>query len=151
MIVINDLKRFDLSELKKCTSAGEALNVDTIRLWKEGTGLTIREAYGQTETVCMVGNFIDIPTQPGSMGQPAPGWHLELHDDNGKPVPAGEPGRIAVKVDPEHRPVGLMDKYLFNEEENQKSFINGFYYTGDKAYMNEKGYLFFVGRSDDII
>ena len=151
MIVINDLKRFDLSELKKCTSAGEALNVDTIRLWKEGTGLTIREAYGQTETVCMVGNFIDIPTQPGSMGQPAPGWFIELHDDNGKPVPQGEPGRIAVKVDPAHRPVGLMNKYLFNEEENQKSFINGFYYTGDKAYMNEKGYLFFVGRSDDII
>ena len=99
----------------------------------------------------MIGNYIDIPTQPGSMGQPAPGWFIELHDDNGKPVPQGDPGRIAVKVDPEHRPVGLMDKYLFNEEENTKSFINGFYYTGDKAYMNEKGYFFFVGRSDDII
>lgn len=151
MIVINDLKRFDLSELKKCTSAGEALNVDTIRLWKEGTGLTIREAYGQTETVCLLANFVDIPTRPGSMGKPSPGWEIELHDDNGKPVPLGEHGRIAIRVDGGHRPVGLMDKYLFNEEENTRSFINGFYYTGDKAYQDADGYFYFVGRSDDII
>jgi acetyl-CoA synthetase len=83
------------------------------------------------------------------MGRPAPGWHIELHDDNGNPVGLHEEGRIAIKLDP--RPVGLFRDYLNNEEENKKSFINGFYYTGDKAYKDEDGYLWFIGRDDDVI
>lgn len=150
MIVINDLTRFDFSELRKCTSAGEPLHTDTIRLWKEGTGLTIREGYGQTETVCMIGNFIDIKQKPGSIGKAAPGWEIELHDDDGFPVKTGEPGRIAVNIRNGH-PVGLVEKYLNNENDNRESFINGFYYTGDKAWQDEEGYFYFVGRSDDII
>ena len=143
------LTRFDFSELKHCTTAGEPMQTETIRIWKESTGLTIREAYGQTETVCMIGNFRGFKVKPGSMGKPAPGWRIEIHDEDGKPLPAGEDGRIAVRLDP--APVGLFEKYLYNEPENKACFLNGFYYTGDRAYVDEDGYFWFVGRVDDII
>ena len=149
MLTLNDLTRFDFSELKHCTTAGEPMQTETIRIWKESTGLTIREAYGQTETVCMIGNFRGCKVKPGSMGKPAPGWQIEIHDEDGKPLPAGEDGRIAVKLDP--APVGLFEKYLYNEPENKACFQNGFYYTGDRAYVDEDGYFWFVGRVDDII
>lgn len=149
MLTLNDLTRYDFSELKRCTTAGEPMQTETIRLWEESTGLTIRESYGQTETVCMIGNFGDDPIKPGSMGKPAPGWQIEIHDDDGKVLPAGKDGRIAVKLNPP--PIGLFDKYLYNEPENQACFINGYYYTGDRAYVDEDGYFWFVGRVDDII
>lgn len=84
------------------------------------------------------------------MGKASPGWELELHDDEGNPVPDGENGRIALNLK-NGRPVGLMDGYVNCEEENQKSFVNGYYYTGDKAWRDEDGYFWFVGRNDDII
>jgi acetyl-CoA synthetase len=83
------------------------------------------------------------------MGKPSPGWQVELHDDNGKPVSLHEEGRIAINTNP--RPVGLFREYMENQEENKKSFINGFYYTGDKAYKDEDGYFWFIGRDDDVI
>lgn len=83
MLTLNDLTRFDFSELKHCTTAGEPMQTETIRIWKESTGLTIREAYGQTETVCMIGNFRGFKVKPGSMGKPAPGWRIEIHDEDG--------------------------------------------------------------------
>lgn len=150
MLTLNDLSRFDFSELKHCTTAGEPIQTETIRIWKEGTGLTIREAYGQTETVCMIGTFRGMKPKPGSMGVPSPGWNVELHDENGKPVPDGDDGRIAIRLTPQ-RPVGLFDSYLNNEAENSACFVNGFYYTGDRAYKDEDGYYWFIGRSDDII
>ena len=83
------------------------------------------------------------------MGKPSPGWHIELHDDNGKPVGIHEEGRIAISLNP--RPVGLVVEYIDNPEANAESFRNGFYYTGDKAYKDEDGYFWFVGRNDDVI
>ncbi len=148
MIILNDLTRFDFSALKNCTTAGEPMPTETIRAWEEGTGLKIREAYGQTETVCMIGNFRNIETRSGSIGKPAPGWQIELHGEDDEPVPVGEDGNIAVKLDP--HPIGLFDQYL-NDAENESCFRNGFYYTGDRARMDEDGYYWFVGRGDDII
>lgn len=85
------------------------------------------------------------------MGKASPGWELELHDDEGNPVPDGENGRIALNLK-NGRPVGLMDGYVNCEEENQKSFVNGYYYTGRQRHgVNEDGYFWFVGRNDDII
>ena len=84
------------------------------------------------------------------MGKASPGWELELHDDDGKPVPPGEDGRIAVKVKP-NRPHGLFDGYLFGQAETKECFVGDYYYTGDKARMDENGYLWYMGRSDDII
>ncbi|MBR1966487.1 MAG: AMP-binding protein [Lentisphaeria bacterium] len=150
MLVLNDLKRFDLKDLKNCCSAGEPLHTETCRLWEEGTGLKIREAYGQTETVCMIGTFAGDEIKYGSMGKAAPGWEIELHDDDGKPVQEGEPGRIAVRVN-KGKPAGTFLGYVNNKEEDDKCFIGDFYYTGDKAYRDKDGYFYFVGRSDDII
>jgi acetyl-CoA synthetase len=150
MLVLNDLSKFDFRELRHCYAAGEPLHAETVKLWQEGTGLTIHEGYGQTETVCVIAQFPGIPIRPGSMGIASPGWNVELHDDTGTPVKQGEEGRIAVKIAPE-RPIGLLAKYLYNEEANSQAFINDYYYTGDKAWQDEDGYFWFVGRSDDII
>ncbi|WP_292366954.1 MULTISPECIES: AMP-binding protein [unclassified Methanoculleus] len=149
MLILADLDKFDLADLRHCCSAGEALNPEVIRAWQEGTGQTIYEGYGQTETVLCIGTLPDMKPKPGSMGRPMPGWHIELHDDDGNPVGPGEEGRIAIKLDP--RPVGLFSGYLDNEEENRKVFSDGYYYTGDKAYMDEDGYFWFIGRDDDVI
>ncbi len=149
MLILADLEKFDLRELRRCTSAGEPLNPEVVRVWMEGTGRTISEGYGQTETVCCIGTFKGMDTKPGSMGRPAPGWHVELHDEDGNPVPQDEEGRIAIGLNP--RPVGLFVEYTNSPEANASSFVNGFYYTGDKAYKDKDGYFWFVGRNDDII
>ncbi|HJK08049.1 MAG TPA: AMP-binding protein, partial [Methanocorpusculum sp.] len=81
MLIIADLKKFSFSELRTCTSAGEPLNPEVIRIWKEGTGLTIREGYGQTETCCCIATMPGMEVKQGSMGKPVPGWHIQLHDD----------------------------------------------------------------------
>ena len=149
MMVLNDLKMYDLRYLRNCTSAGEPLHTKTSRLWKEGTGITIREGFGRTETVCMIGNFVGAEIREGAMGKASSGWNISVHDDDGNPVPDGEVGRIAVSLNP--RPIGLMDEYVNCDEENQISFSNGFYYTGDKVWRDADGYFWFVGRSDDVI
>ncbi len=149
MLILADLSKFDLTQLRHCCSAGEPLNPEVIKVWKEGTGLNIYEGYGQTETCCAVASFACIKNKPGSMGKPTPGWNIELHDDQGRPVDDFEEGRMAINTDP--RPPGLLVKYLNNEQENGKAFQNGFYYTGDKAYRDEEGYFWFVGRDDDVI
>ncbi len=150
MLILADLEKFDLKELRHCVSAGEPLNPEVIRVWKEGTGLTIYEGYGQTEAVLVIGTFPCIEPRAGSMGKPSPGWQIELQDEDGKPVPQGEVGRIAVRVKPD-RPVGLFDGYLHDREANEEVFIGDYYYTGDKASMDKDGYYWFVGRDDDVI
>jgi acetyl-CoA synthetase len=149
MLILADLDKFDFTELRHCTSAGEPLNPEVIKAWKDATGLTIYEGYGQTETVLCIGTFPGMKPKFGSMGRPSPGWQIELHDDHGKPVGLHEEGRIAIST--KSRPVGLLKEYLNNDEENKKSFIGDWYYTGDKACKDEDGYLWFVGRDDDVI
>ena len=149
MLILADLDKFDFTELRHCVSAGEPLNPEVIKAWKDATGLTILEGYGQTETVLCIGTFAGMEPKIGAMGKPAPGWHIELHDDHGKPVALHDEGRIAIKLDP--RPVGLFREYMNNDEENKKSFVKGYYYTGDKAYKDEDGFLWFIGRDDDVI
>ena len=150
MLILADLGKFDLKELRHCVSAGEPLNPEVIRVWKEGTGLTIYEGYGQTELVLVIGTFPCMESRAGSMGKPSPGWQIELHDEDGKPVPRGEVGRIAIRVKPD-RPAGLFDGYLYDKEANDEVFVGDYYYTGDKAYTDDDGYFWFVGRDDDVI
>jgi acetyl-CoA synthetase len=149
MLILADLEKFDLTSLRHCVSAGEPLNPEVIRVWKEGTKLTIYEGYGQTELVLVIGTFPCMEARPGSMGRPSPGWHIELHDEEGRPVEPGDTGRIAVRTKP--RPVGLFDGYLYDPEATAEVFRGDFYYTGDKAYTDEDGYFWFVGRDDDVI
>ena len=151
MLVLNDLTKYNFTKLRSCTAAGEPLHAETCRIWREGTGITIREGYGQTETASLIATFADTPQKIGSMGKAAPNWHIELHDDDGVAVPQGEIGRIAVKISDGLRPVGLLDKYVGADDDNASYFINGYYYTGDKARLDDEGYFWFCGRNDDII
>ena len=116
---------------------------------KAGTGLASCDGYGQTETVNRVANYPCLPVKPGSMGKPTPGFDVQIVDDEGAVVPVGEEGHIAVGVEP--RPVGLFKEYWRDPEKNAEVFRNGWYFTGDRAYMDEDGYIWFVGRADDVI
>ncbi len=144
-----DLDAYDWSSLRHCTSAGEPLNPEVIEVWRQATGLYPYDGYGQTETVNLVANYPCLPVKPGSMGRPAPGFDIEIVDDDGNVVPRGTEGHIAVRTDP--RPVGLFREYWRDEQKNAEVFRNGWYYTGDRATMDEDGYIWFVGRADDVI
>jgi acetyl-CoA synthetase len=149
-IVLEDLKSWSFPTLRHVISAGEPLNPEVIEAWRRATGLTIREGYGQTETVAIVGMFQCLPFKPGSMGKPSPGFDVRVIDQEGREVRAGEEGDIAVRVKPE-RPVGMFAGYLGDESTNAAAFRGDFYVTGDRAVRDEDGYLWFVGRSDDVI
>jgi acetyl-CoA synthetase len=151
LLVQADLGSYDLSPLRHCTSAGEPLNPEVIRAWKEGTGgLVVYDGYGQSETTVLSANYRTVPVRPGSMGKPVPGWIVDVLDENGNRAPDDVVGGIAVKVtDP--RPVGLFTGYVGDPEADAKSFRHGWYYTGDKAWRDSDGYLWFEGRDDDVI
>ena len=150
MMVLEDLTQYSMPELRHCTSAGEPLNPEVMKKWEDGTGLTIYDGYGQTETVLLVGNYQCLPVRPGSMGKPIPGFQIGIVDDEGRDLPPGEEGQIAVKVRPE-RPVGLFREYWKDPEGMSRSFVGDWYLTGDKGYRDEDGYFWFVGRADDVI
>ncbi|MDB5080889.1 MAG: AMP-binding protein [Chloroflexi bacterium] len=152
MFIVEDLKKYDLSKLRNCVGAGEPLNSEVIEVWRRETGHTIRDGYGQTETCLLCGNFPtpDMPVKPGSMGKPAPGYVVDVIDEEGNPLPDGKEGDIAVQVKPK-RPVGLFQEYLNNPGATNASMRGDWYVTGDRAYRDEDGYLWFVGRADDVI
>ena len=143
------LAAYDWSALRHCTSAGEPLNPEVIETWRAATGTTPYDGYGQTESVCLVANYPVLEVRPGSMGKPAPGVDVDVVDDDGNVCADGEEGHIAVKTDP--WPVGLFRGYWKDEERDAAVFHNGWYFTGDRAYRDEDGYLWFVGRADDVI
>ncbi len=141
-----DLGKYKLA-LKDAMSAGEPLNVEPIEAFKRAFGVTIRDGYGQTESVCLVCNYPGIEVKPGAMGVPTPGTGVTLIDENGNPVPKGEVGEIAVRPD---NPA-IFDGYWKAPELDKEAFSGGWYRTGDLARMDEDGYLFFEGRADDVI
>ena len=145
-----DLGSYDLSSIRRSMGAGEPLNPEVIRYWKEQTGTTIADGYGQTETVNIIANFPDQPVKFGSMGQPVPGIAMDVVDEDGNVPPLGEIGHIAVRLtDP--WPPGLFAGYYEGGELDSAAFHNGWYYTGDTATRDEDGYFWFVGRADDLI
>ncbi len=144
-----DLASYDWSTLRHCTSAGEPLNPEVIETWTAATGTTPYDGYGQTETVVLVANYPSEPVKPGSMGLPAPGMVVDVVDEDGNICADGEEGNICVSTEP--RPIGLFDGYWLDDERTAEVFHHGWYYTGDRAYRDEDGYLWFVGRADDVI
>ncbi len=150
MLVQKKLSDFQSQNLAQCMAAGEPLNISVLEKWREATGLTIREGYGQTETVILCCSIPDLPVKPGSMGLPPPGIELAVIDSQGNRLPTGKSGEIAVRVEP-NRPVGLFQEYWHNSEATAKSYRNGWYLTGDCASVDEDGYFWFVARADDII
>lgn len=150
LLVQADLSKHDFSTLRHCTSAGEPLNPEVIRAWQDGTGLTIYDGYGQSETTVLVANVRCVPVRPGSMGKPVPGWTVDVVDQEGERLADDTVGTVAVRYG-EGRPVGLFDGYFRDVEATAGAFRNGWYYTGDKAWRDGDGYLWFEGRDDDVI
>lgn len=152
LIVRQDLSRRRFPHLRHCVSAGEPLNPEVLNLWRAATGLTLHEAYGQTETVVLVGNSpsLGFPVKPGSMGRAMPGFSLALLDDCLNEVPPGVEGEIAVRVKL-RRPLGLFSEYWLNPDEMARKFRGDWYLTGDRAVRDPEGYFWFVGRKDDVI
>ncbi|WP_376793546.1 acyl-CoA synthetase [Thermogemmatispora sp.] len=144
------LKEHPPRALRHCVGAGEPLNPEVIRQWQEATGMTIRDGYGQTETVLLCGNFPPLEVKPGSMGKPSPGFEVAVIDHEGKELPPGAEGDIAVRIKPE-RPRWLFQEYWRNPEASAACIRGDWYITGDRAYRDEDGYLWFVGRADDVI
>jgi acetyl-CoA synthetase len=150
LFVQQDLKQFNLNSLRRCLGAGEPLNPEVIRYWFENTGTVIADGYGQTETINIVGNFPDVETRYGSMGKPVPGFNINVVDDNGHILADGEVGHIAIGTEGKW-PAGLFHGYLQDNVLVTDSFRHGWYYTGDTASRDKDCYLWFVGRSDDLI
>ncbi len=149
MLIQQYLPQYRLS-LRHCMSAGEPLNPEVIKVWKDAFGLDIYDFYGQTETVCVLSNYPFMPIKYGSVGKPTPGHDVRIVDDDGKELPVDEEGNIAIYLG-ERRPPGLMQEYWKDEEAMSKAFRGDYYFTGDRAYKDSDGYFWFVGRDDDVI
>ena len=151
-LIREDVKAFDLSALDRCTIAGEALNPSVFEKWKELTGISLREGFGQTETTLTVGTFPWVEPRPGSMGLPNPLYGIDIVDEDGNPVDDNVNGEIVIRADRDGvKPAGLFREYLDDEELTANAWHDGLYHTGDIAWRDKDGYLWFVSRKDDVI
>jgi acetyl-CoA synthetase len=153
-LVREDLKEFDLSSLRHCTTAGELLNDSVYEAWLKILGLPIYEGYGQTETALQIATLRFMKPKPGSIGRPMPGWDIVLLNDENVPCPPGEEGEICIRLKDGETTKGLPGlfmNYLDEPERTAKVVHGGFYHTGDKAWVDEDGYFWFLGRTDDLI
>ncbi len=149
-LIREDLSAYDLSSLRHCTTAGELLNYSVFHAWEEMVGLPIYEGYGQTETALQIATFPCMKPKPGSIGKPVPGWDIILLDLEGTPCPPGVEGEICINIQ-NGKPYGLFMGYLKEPEKTADACRNGYFRTGDKAWMDEDGYFWFMGRVDDLI
>ncbi len=145
-----DLSKYDLSTIKHAATAGEALNPEVFTQFEKATGLRIREAFGQTETVMSIGNMAGMTPKIGSMGKPNPIFEVAILDKDGNQVKTGETGEICIRTDSLDK-VGLFSGYYDNDELTKSVFHDGYYHTGDTAWKDEDGYFWYVGRVDDLI
>ncbi|MBQ0070504.1 MAG: AMP-binding protein [Spirochaetales bacterium] len=150
MMFKEDLSKYDLSSVRHMTTAGEALNPEVALQFQKLTGLRIYEGFGQTETTLTVANFGGAKTKLSSMGKPSPQYDVKVVDPDGNEVATGEVGEIVVDLRNGY-PVGLFTQYYKDPEKTAEAIHDGFYHTGDTAWQDEDGYLFYVGRTDDII
>ena len=149
LFIQEDLSKYNFS-FRQCVAAGEPLNPEIIEEWKEGTGITIRDGFGQTESTCMVANLPNQAIKFGSMGKPTFLYEVEIANDEGELLGINEEGNICVKME-KGDPNGIFKGYLFDKVREAKVFRNGLYFTGDKAYKDSDGYIWFIGRDDDVI
>jgi len=145
-----DLTKYNFSSLKSCTVAGEPLNPEIYERFLAGTGLELREAYGQTELTVTLCTWPWLEPKPGSMGKPAPGYDIDLLRDDGSSCEIGEEGEIVIRTD-KRRPCGMFGGYYRDDALTKSVWSGNIYYTGDVAWKDEDGYFWFVGRSDDVI
>ena len=149
-LIREDISKYDLSALEWCTIAGEALNPEVYNRFYDLTGIKLREGYGQSETTLSVFTSPWVEPKPGSMGLPSPHYDIDLLTSEGRSAEAGEQGQIVIRIDKDY-PAGLFDGYYRNKQLTDEAMSDGVYYTGDLAWKDEDGYLWFVGRADDVI
>lgn len=147
-----DLSKYDLSNLRWITTAGEALNSAVFDTMKKITGLNIMEGFGQTETTLSIATFPWMTPKPGSMGIPNPAYDVDILTPDGRKAEDGEQGEIVIHTK-NGRPLGLFKEYFRDPQRTAEVYSdNGTtYHTGDIAWRDEDGYLWFVGRTDDVI
>lgn len=149
LMMSENFDAYNLSSLQYSTTAGEALNPDLFNFWKEHTGLTIFEGFGQTETPLTIANLKHSTPRSGSMGKPVPLYDVEIQRDDGSRCNTGETGEICIRMEP--RPAGIMMEYYRDPEKTANAIYDGWYHTGDTAWVDEDGYFWYVGRNDDVI
>lgn len=149
-LIKEDFTKFDLSALQHCTIAGEALNPEVYEQFLKKTGLELKEGFGQTETTLSAATFFWMKTKPGSMGLPSGAYDVSLLDEDGSPTKPGLVGEITIRTGDAKVP-GMFLRYDKNEELTRFVWNDGVYHTGDTAWQDEDGYLWYVGRKDDII
>ena len=145
MLVQADLGRMKTPP-KKLVAAGEPLNPELISTISKAWNTNVRDGFGQTETTLQIANTPEQKVKPGSMGRPLPGWEVVLKDPATDEI--GDTGEICLKLDP--RPVGLTVGYFNDPDKNAEVFRDGYYHTGDTAERDEDGYIFYIGRADDV-
>jgi acetyl-CoA synthetase len=144
MCVLEDLSSYPV-KLREIVSAGEPLNPEIIEKVKTAWGVTVRDGFGQTESVCLLGNCPGQPIKPGSVGKPTPGHHIALLGSDG--ISAND-GEISVRLTP--RPLSLFEAYIDDDERTRQAMTNEYYRTGDLASRDADGYYHYVGRTDDV-
>ncbi|MCR5689011.1 MAG: AMP-binding protein [Clostridiales bacterium] len=150
-LIQEDLTKYDFSSIKHCSMAGEPLNPEVYYKWQQQTGLEIREGFGQSEGSVLFANFPWLEVRPGSTGMPTPLYDIDIVDDSGKSCEEGIVGSVVIKNLDKKYPTGLFREYYRNPEANEASFSDGVYNTGDTAWRDADGYIWFVGRNDDVI
>lgn len=149
-LIRENLDAYDFSSLVSCTTAGEALNAEVFRMFKEHTGLEIREGFGQTESAVILANFRYSKGIPGSCGKPDPIYDLILLDDNDEVVTTPDTeGEVVIRLKKDQ--IGLLVGYYKDPERTESALGTGYYHTGDLAVFDKDGTYWFVGRKDDII
>ncbi len=144
LLILEDLAQWPV-KLTETIGAGEPLNPEVIERVRQAWGLTLRDGYGQTESTCMVGNPPGLEVRAGSMGQPMPGYGLVLLDPDDTECDEGE---LAVKLEP--APTGLMAGYAGDADKTEAALGGRYYRTSDVARRDADGYLWYVGRADDV-
>lgn len=155
-MIHEDFSKYDLSSLRYCCTAGEALNPAVFEKFRELTGIRLMEGFGQTETTMTLGTMPWTTPKPGSMGLPNPQYDIDLIRPDGTSCEDGEKGEIVIRTTTDERgemvkPIGLFKEYFRDEELTQKVWHDGLYHTGDVAWRDEDGYYWFEGRIDDVI
>ena len=157
-LIREDFSGYDLSSLRYCCTAGEALNPAVYDKFYELTGIQLMEGFGQTETTMTLGTMPWMKPKPGSMGMPNAQYDIDILKSDGTPCEDGEKGEIVIRVDDTAgnsgaagKPIGLFKGYYRDEELTRKAWHDGYYHTGDVAWRDEDGYYWFVGRIDDVI
>ena len=145
-----DVGSFDLSSVKRWCTAGEPLNPEVVKRWKEFTGITIAEGFGQTESTVLLANYPWFEPKAGSMGKPSPIYNIKLLNDEGREADDGEEGEITIDLK-ESYPIGLFVGYYRDEKQTNDAIGSGVYNLKDVAWRDSDGHYWFVGRHDDVI